>query len=106
MSMFYCSAHNEMEDSDYVGIQGIWRVETSVLNAEYLETCDTFDGGEYRARIAFDNPLPYDVPNLRRLRKILLAHGGTYGGIPEHQGKISEIEHRIWTLQDNPNHYE
>ena len=101
MSMFYCSAHDKMEDSDYVGIVG---VEVGTLLC--VETCDTFEGGEYRAKIVFDGDLPYSLPLLRKMRKILLAHGGVYGGIPEYQGKISEIEHRIWTLEDNRNHYE
>lgn len=102
MSMIYCSAHDKMEDSDYVGIKGIWRAETSVLNAEYLETCDTYDGSEYRASIAANNPLPYDLPSLRKMRKLLMAHGG----LTEYRKKIADIEHRILTLQDNPNHYE
>ena len=103
MSMFYCAAHNKMEDSDYVGICGIDGV---TRDGKRVETCDTYEGGEYRAKIVFDGDLPYSVPLLRKMRKILLAHGGVYGGIPEYQGKISEIEHRIWTLEDNRNHYE
>ena len=106
MSMFYCSAHNEMEDSDYVGIMGIWRDATAIRNAEYLETCDTYDGGEYRARIAFDGDLPYTLPLLRKMRKLLMAHGGLTDSVTEYRQKISEIEHRIWTLEDNRNHYE
>jgi len=102
MSMFYCAAHDKMEDSDFVGIMGIWRPGTAVLNAEYLETCDTYDGGEYRAKIAFDGDLPYSLPLLRKMRKLLMAHGG----LTEYQSKIAEIEHRIWTLEDNRNHYE
>ena len=102
MSMFYCDAHGKMEDSDYVGIMGIWQAETALLNAEYHETCDTYEGGEYRAKIAFDGDLPYSLPLLRKMRKLLMAHGG----LTEYQNKISEIEHRIWTLEDNRNHYE
>jgi len=94
--MFYCSAHDQLEDSDFVGLQGILRDE------EYLETCDTYEGGEYRAMVAAKEPLPYDLPNLRKMRKLLMAHGG----LTEYQNKISEIEHRIWTLEDDRNHYE
>jgi hypothetical protein len=35
MSMFYCAAHNTMEDSDFVGI-----VATDELNGTWIETCD------------------------------------------------------------------
>jgi hypothetical protein len=97
--MFYCSAHDTMEDSDFVGIIGMTSAGTST---EYLETCDTYDGGEYRAMVAVKEPLPYDLPNLRKMRKLLMAHGG----LTEYQNKIAEIEHRIWTLEDNRNHYE
>jgi hypothetical protein len=96
--MFYCAAHDKMEDSDYVGIIGMTSAGTST---EWVETCDTYEGGEYRARLAVDHPLPYDLPRLRKLRKLLM-----HLDPKEYRNKIAEIEHRIWTLEDNRNHYE
>ena len=41
MSMFYCAAHDKMEDSDFVGI-----VATDELNGTWIETCDNLSDDE------------------------------------------------------------
>jgi len=52
--------------------------------------------------------LPYDLPSLYALRRLLrntqriLRSGDT----PEQKQLLAQVEHRIWTLQDNRNHYE
>jgi len=41
MSMFYCAAHDKMEDSDFVGL-----VATDEMNGTWIETCDNLSDDE------------------------------------------------------------
>jgi len=93
--MFYCACHQQNEDSDYVGYCEIAR------EGKILETCDTYEGGEYRAMVAVKEPLPYDLPSLYELRRLLRSVD-----TPEQKQLLAQVEHRIWVLQDNRNHYE
>jgi len=45
--------------------------------------------------------LPYDLPSLYALRRLLRS-----GDTPEQKQLLAQVEHKIWTLQDNRNHYE
>jgi len=52
--------------------------------------------------------LPYDLPSLYALRSLLRGADDSAGGVdtPEQKQLLAQVEHRIWTLQDNRNHYE
>jgi len=107
MSMFYCAAHNEMEDSDFVGI-----VATDELNGTWIETCDNLSDDELAryhphsfpiatASTPSNEPLPYTLPALYALRK-----GLQDGSIPVDSSRLYNVAHKILVLEDNPNHYE
>ena len=65
MSMFYCFAHEQMEDSDYVGIVGM-------ASAEDTETCDTLEGAEYRSLLATRGVAVLRMDDLTALRALRL----------------------------------
>lgn len=55
--------------------------------------------------------LPYDLPSLYALRRLLRNTRATRAilrGVdtPEQKQLLAQVEHRIWTLEDNRNHYE
>ena len=45
--------------------------------------------------------LPYTLPALYALRKELNAVSGTVDA-----SRLYNVEHKIWVLEENPNHYE
>ena len=52
--------------------------------------------------------LPYDLPSLYALRRLLCNTRAILRGVdtPEQKQLLAQVEHRIWTLEDNRNHYE